>query len=863
MAPPHKKSPARWGAIRSLLCLSPLFFIVPLLGLRELYALTEPVTDLINPKTGLPQISETQILGYVRHLSEDIGFRTVGTAEHALADKWMVDTAHEVQRECQRLVEANPERKLECEVWHQRGSGAHRFDMMGKRLYKTYTDLTNIVIRVSDGTAAGKEHAVLVNAHLDSTLPSPGAADDALSVGVMLECIRVLTHTPGWTPAYAIVFLFNHAEESLQDASHLFSTQHPIAHTIRAFVNLEAAGNKGGELLFQVNSEEMIRAYSKVPRPFGTVVASEIFSSGVLLSDTDFRQFEQYLNVTGLDMAVVGNSYVYHTRQDSVDNIQPGVAQRMAENTLAILQYLTSDASPLPSLTTGYTRPATVFFTQFGHLFQYQFATARLLYGTLFALSLTLVRFAHRKRAPGSSSVVFLTEQWEGVRALLLAFGGALIGANGLAAIMDRVLGRNMSWFASEHSALLLYGPATFGGMLASQVVFSDVAERSVLSALLLMQTGGALLLQLLGLGSAFLLFLAAVPLFIALSLDTLLNHGLVVSLWTYALSLVVPLLTGTQMTCVVLDVFVPLTGRIGADAQAEHVIASIVAVMLSSIAVPLVTPFSHRFSDGVRMNAVMILNLATLAAVAVFALRSPFDDTHQRRLFLLGSDNITSHERYLHVSAADGAPGFEQLVHDIAANFGVVGAPAVQEDMHDWNGDWDILYPFSAFVSAYKLPLPIEPGFVSPFAAGERAFKVEAINDSHDLAEGTRSLTLQITHPGLIWTVLAFDAHVLRWTLDDAPPNEHTRHHIKGASFHGVDRWSVDLVLEGTAPLKISFLGIDEAAMWPGKKAATEAQGGHAMMTLFESVDGWLARETRDSVDVMLLATVGGVVTV
>jgi len=80
------------------------------------------------------------------------------------------------------------------------------FDMMGKRLYKTYTDLTNIVIRVSDGTSAGKEHAVLVNAHLDSTLPSPGAADDALSVGVMLECIRVLTHTPGWTPAHAIVF---------------------------------------------------------------------------------------------------------------------------------------------------------------------------------------------------------------------------------------------------------------------------------------------------------------------------------------------------------------------------------------------------------------------------------------------------------------------------------------------------------------------------------------------------------------------------------------------------------------------------------------------------------------------------------
>ena len=78
--------------------------------------------------------------------------------------------------------------------------------MMGKRLYKRYMDLTNIIVRVSDGTEEGKEHAVLVNSHVDSTLPSPGAADDALSVGVMLECIRVLVNTPRWEPKHAIVF---------------------------------------------------------------------------------------------------------------------------------------------------------------------------------------------------------------------------------------------------------------------------------------------------------------------------------------------------------------------------------------------------------------------------------------------------------------------------------------------------------------------------------------------------------------------------------------------------------------------------------------------------------------------------------
>jgi Predicted aminopeptidases len=78
--------------------------------------------------------------------------------------------------------------------------------MMNKRLYKTYVNLTNIVVRISDGTSEGKEHAVLVNAHLDSTLPSPGAADDALSVGILLECMRVLVNTPEWSPTHAIIF---------------------------------------------------------------------------------------------------------------------------------------------------------------------------------------------------------------------------------------------------------------------------------------------------------------------------------------------------------------------------------------------------------------------------------------------------------------------------------------------------------------------------------------------------------------------------------------------------------------------------------------------------------------------------------
>jgi hypothetical protein len=68
--------------------------------------------------------------------------------------------------------------------------------MMNKRLYKTYIGLTNIIVQISDGTPEGKAHSVLVNAHLDSALPSPGAADDAMPVGVMMECMHVSLSAP-------------------------------------------------------------------------------------------------------------------------------------------------------------------------------------------------------------------------------------------------------------------------------------------------------------------------------------------------------------------------------------------------------------------------------------------------------------------------------------------------------------------------------------------------------------------------------------------------------------------------------------------------------------------------------------------
>ena len=109
---------AQWGPLRSLLTIFPVLLGSILLALKHHYSefcfvpgrhaahwlsidLPTPIHDLHDPLTNLPQISETRILSYAQYLSEDIGYRTVGTYEHALADEWMWQQANRMKELCE------------------------------------------------------------------------------------------------------------------------------------------------------------------------------------------------------------------------------------------------------------------------------------------------------------------------------------------------------------------------------------------------------------------------------------------------------------------------------------------------------------------------------------------------------------------------------------------------------------------------------------------------------------------------------------------------------------------------------------------------------------------------------------------
>ncbi|KIY51748.1 hypothetical protein FISHEDRAFT_36479 [Fistulina hepatica ATCC 64428] len=835
-----------WGPFRSLLALTPILICAPYLAMRQHFGTLCDKPCRTDPKTNLSQISEANILAITKHLSENIGFRVVGNRQHAEATYWMLQQANDFKTQCEQIA-AETGRKLECEVWQQEGSGSHRFDMMSKRLYKTYRNLTNTVVRLSNGTPEGKENAVLVNAHLDSTLPSPGAADDAISVAVMLDCMRVLISTPGWSPEHAIVFLFNHAEESLQDASHLFSTQHPLVPSINAVINLEAAGTTRREILFQATSEQMIEAYSHVPRPFGMIFASDIFGSGVILSDTDFRQFELYMNTTGLDMAIVGNSYFYHMRKDLVENIEAGVAQNMGENVLALLRHLSSVDSPLPSLTEGFVPPKTVYFSHLGKFWMYSFRTAKQLYGALFFASVALVSLS----AP------------RGLKRATLAIPASIvcgiIASVCTGVVMQYVLRRGLSWFTNEYSPFLLYGPATMFGNV--QWFIGPLNEEALFDALLILQSGCAYLIQLLNIGSAAMYFIMAVPTFAAVLTNRFLrtSDGRI-SLWAYAIGGAMPLNTGVQLLLPILEVFTPLSGRMGGEAPADLIIAVIVAV-LGTFCFPLALPFAHRYGRKALTHGILYISILLVLSVAAFSMKSPFDANHQKRVFVIHSENMTSHEESLNFATSDGAPKFEVLARDIAQHVTPEMADTFTSVvMDDYNSEWNVMYPFSAVLSPYRVNLPVEDGHISEWNG---KFTARALNETYDPTAGTRSLTIEITHPGLIWTVIAFDAHVLLWSLDDAPPDHRTRHIVKEASSYGIDTWTVDLTVlaDRHEKLRLDLTGIDWKAMWPAERAVPEHRG--RVMQIFEELDPWLDEKTNGAVDALMLGCVSGVVLV
>lgn len=74
-------------------------------------------------------------------------------------------------------------------------------------------------------------------------------------------------------------------------------------------VDVEGSGSTGPEILYQANAQ-IIDANKRAPYPHGTVLANDLFATGIILSDTDFRIFREYVSTFVYLFFLVRRSFI-------------------------------------------------------------------------------------------------------------------------------------------------------------------------------------------------------------------------------------------------------------------------------------------------------------------------------------------------------------------------------------------------------------------------------------------------------------------------------------------------------------------------------------------------------------------------
>jgi hypothetical protein len=187
------------------------------------------------------------------------------------------------------------------------------------------------IIAVLPGT---KPEAIALLSHYDSVPESPGAADNALGVAVSLESARVLAARTDRT--WTIFVLITDGEESgLMGATGLM-TDREVTSRLQAYINIEAAGSGGTAMLFEAGPGNgwLIRPWARrAPHPRGASFGTEIYRR--LPNDTDFTILGRQ-GIPGLNFALVGDGYSYHTARDVPERLKPKTVRETGENVVAI-----------------------------------------------------------------------------------------------------------------------------------------------------------------------------------------------------------------------------------------------------------------------------------------------------------------------------------------------------------------------------------------------------------------------------------------------------------------------------------------------------------------------------------------------
>lgn len=225
--------------------------------------------------------------------------------------------------------------------------------------------VANLVARFA-GTEPDAD-AVVLCAHYDSVAAGPGAGDDALGCAVALEIARASAAAPAPPARDLIVLLTDGEERGLLGARAFLAggdgglPPHPLAERVGLVLNFEARGSGGPAWMFQTGfaNGALIAALAGAPAPAASSLAKAVYER--MPNDTDLTVFLR-AGLPGLNFACIDRFASYHTARDVPERLDPGTAQQMGDQGLAVVRWARAHDGE-------FRAPDAAYFNLYGRLF--------------------------------------------------------------------------------------------------------------------------------------------------------------------------------------------------------------------------------------------------------------------------------------------------------------------------------------------------------------------------------------------------------------------------------------------------------------------------------------------------------------
>ncbi len=202
---------------------------------------------------------------------------------------------------------------------------------------KTSTRISRVQNIIGKLKGTNNSKAVLLMAHHDSQPNTPGAADDGSGVVSILESVRAIK--ANGPLQNDLIVLITDAEEIGLMGAKAFVDFHPMLEEVGLLINLEARGNYGVSMSFEMNPENgwIVQEFAKAaPYPFASSMAYEVYK--IMPNDTDFSMFRD-TKISGINSATVEGLVHYHSMTDTPENISLDLVQHHGSNMLGMTKH--------------------------------------------------------------------------------------------------------------------------------------------------------------------------------------------------------------------------------------------------------------------------------------------------------------------------------------------------------------------------------------------------------------------------------------------------------------------------------------------------------------------------------------------